>query len=201
MKKCRIVAPCVVAGMLGAVALPLGQALAWDHHGHQGRREVIVVGHDRYHYRDGRFYRPGWFGMEVALTIPPFGAVVTAIPTGYTTVVTGGETYFCYNHIYYRRHANGYIVVPEPVIAPVVVQPAPVVVAPAAPAAPVVPAPVIPAAPANGNTDVVVINVPNTDGTYTPVRLIKRYKGYEGPQGEFYAEHPTVEQLRVLYGK
>lgn len=189
-----------------AVAAPVSGASARERH--RGPREVVFVGHDRYHYHDGRFFRPGWFGFEVALNFSPQGAVVVALPAGYTTVVIGSETYYCYDRVYYRRHPSGYIVVPEPaMIVPVAV--APTVAVPAVPAA--VPAVVQPAVPAQvpavsettqaGNDDVVVINVPNSNGSYTPVRLIKRYKGYEGPQGEFYPEHPTVEQLKVLYGK
>jgi hypothetical protein len=186
---------------LAAVALPLSNALAWG--GRGGHREEVLVGHERYRYHDGRFYRPGWFGLEIALSAPPFGAVVSAIPSGYTTVIVGGEPYYCYNRVYYRRHFSGYIVVSEPMIVPqpVYVQ-QPVVVAPAVPApAVVVPAPVIPPQPQQESGDALVINVANSNGSYTPVRLIKRYKGYEGPQGEYYPEHPTVEQLKVLYGK
>lgn len=191
-----------------AIAAPVSDVLAHERR-HGGPREVIVIGHDRYNYHDGRFFRPGWFGLEVALDFSPIGAVVVGLPEGYTTVMIGGETYYCYGGTYYRRHPTGYIVVPEPVVVPVVVTPA--VAAPAVPATiPVVAQPAAPvqvqAAAVNetassGNEDAVVINVPNSNGSYTPVRLIKRYKGYEGPQGEFYPEHPTVEQLKVLYGK
>ncbi len=47
----------------------------------------------------------------------------------------------------------------------------------------------------------VTINVPNSNGSYTPVTLVKQGDGYVGPQGEYYPNHPTVEQLKVLYGK
>jgi hypothetical protein len=48
--------------------------------------------------------------------------------------------------------------------------------------------------------DTVTIFVPNSAGRFTPVRLIKHNNGYSGPQGEFYPDHPTVAQLRALYG-
>ncbi len=51
---------------------------------------------------------------------------------------------------------------------------------------------------ANG---LMTINIPNSDGTYTPVQISKRDGGYTGPQGEFYSGHPTVDQLKILYGK
>ena len=45
-----------------------------------------------------------------------------------------------------------------------------------------------------------MINIPNSKGGFTPVRLIKHKNGYIGPQGEFYAGHPTVDALKALYG-
>lgn len=47
--------------------------------------------------------------------------------------------------------------------------------------------------------DTVVINIPGTKGGYIPVRLKKTKFGYIGPQGEFYI-HPTIDQLKALYG-
>jgi hypothetical protein len=148
---------------------------------HHRSRENVVVGHERYHYRDGHFFRPGWFGIEIALSLPPFGAVVTSIPTGTSVVIVGGTTYYCYDHVYYRHHSLGYIVVPAPVITQSVVTvstPEPSAVAATA-----------------------VVNVPNANGSYTAVPLTRQGQGYVGPQGEYYPEHPTVEQLKVLYGK
>jgi hypothetical protein len=48
--------------------------------------------------------------------------------------------------------------------------------------------------------DTVIIGVPNSEGGFTSVKLTRRADGYIGPQGEFYAGHPTIEQLKVLYG-
>jgi len=49
--------------------------------------------------------------------------------------------------------------------------------------------------------DQITINVPNSNGSYTPVTLVKYGSGYIGPQGEYYPGNPTVEQLKALYGK
>jgi len=46
-----------------------------------------------------------------------------------------------------------------------------------------------------------IIYIPNTDGSYTQVKLSKSGNGYIGPQREYYPEHPTVNQLKALYGK
>ena len=49
--------------------------------------------------------------------------------------------------------------------------------------------------------DETVLYIPNSDGTYTQIKLSKSGDGYIGPQGEYYPDRPTVAQLRVLYGK
>jgi hypothetical protein len=45
------------------------------------------------------------------------------------------------------------------------------------------------------------INIPNGDGSYISITLQKTEKGFLGPQGEFYADHPTEEQLKTRYCK
>jgi len=47
----------------------------------------------------------------------------------------------------------------------------------------------------------VTVNIPNANGGFTSVKLTKFKDGFKGPQGEFYKGHPTVEELRVLYGR
>lgn len=47
----------------------------------------------------------------------------------------------------------------------------------------------------------IVINVPNHNGSYTPIALRKSGRGYIGPQGEYYHGNPTVAQLAALYGR
>jgi hypothetical protein len=48
--------------------------------------------------------------------------------------------------------------------------------------------------------ETVTINIPNSNGSYTSVTLVKNNNGYTGPQGEYYPGRPTVEQLKALYG-
>ena len=63
--------------------------------------------------------------------------------------------------------------------------------------------------------DTVVINIPNDNGSYTPVTLRRaggspacwrdapgqKLRGsYIGPRGEYYTTMPTVEQLKMVYG-
>ncbi len=73
---------------------------------------------------------------------------------------------------------------------PVEEQPAPVVVA--QPQA-------VPTTTYSGDT--VTINVPNSNGGLTSVVLKRSGNGYIGPQGEYYDQVPSTEQLQAMYGK
>jgi hypothetical protein len=89
---------------------------------------------------------------------------------------------------------------PYPYYPPVVyVEPAPVVVA-----APVVaPAPVVVAPPvAAVSTDAVTsyVNVTNSNGSITPVRIRRIGNVWVGPKGEQYLSYPKMEQLKPVYG-
>jgi hypothetical protein len=53
-------------------------------------------------------------------------------------------------------------------------------------------------ASANSSFD---IHISNGNGSFTLVTLQKTEKGFLGPQGEFYADHPTEDQLRARYIK
>jgi len=69
------------------------------------------------------------------------------------------------------------------------------------------PAPVVmtePSAPVTTTTysgDTVTVNVPNSNGSYTAVVLKRSGNGYVGPQGEYYDQVPSTEQLQAMYGK
>ena len=69
------------------------------------------------------------------------------------------------------------------------------VVAPACPPAQVV-APDYGAAYAN----TLVVNVRNSNGSYTPVTLRRVGNVYVGPRGEQYLSVPTEDQLKAVYG-
>jgi hypothetical protein len=46
----------------------------------------------------------------------------------------------------------------------------------------------------------VTVNVTNSNGSITQVKLKKQGVGYVGPRGEYYDTLPTSEQLRPVYG-
>jgi hypothetical protein len=147
--------------------------------------ENITMGHGHYRYHDSRFYRPIFFGLfEILVDIPPVGAVVTVLPIGHKVIVTEGVQYYYYDNVYYTAVPGGYIVVPAPAVKSNIT---------------VVPSVTIQSQKVSGET--VVINIPNSGGSYTPVALVKQKDGYTGPQGEYYPGHPTIDQLKVLYGK
>ena len=140
-----------------------------------------------YFYNDGLFYT--YTPSGYVFIDPPIGAIVPALPPGYTTVVIRQKPYFYYQNIYYEAAPAGYVVSVPPE-APLVSQ-APVSTPPRPGQA----------SPPPGNISSYDIYIPNDNGSYTLVTLKKAEKGgFVGPQGEFYPEHPTVEQLKTLYG-
>ncbi len=139
-------------------------------------------GNGHYYFSGGMFYKHD-FGGYVAVE-PPVGAIVVSLPSGYQTFLVDGQPYYYYNDVYYRYTLMGYEVVPEPLTG----------------------SSVLASAPANGSANVVAlsdsfaVNVPNRYGGYTSITLKKSNQGYIGPQGEFYTEFPSVQQLQVMYG-
>jgi len=163
--------------------VPSTDAFAFDrsgsHHDRdsRGARHEIIVSRGReYRYHSGRFYQRGFFGFYFGIPAP-IGVVVDILPFGYRTIIVGHARYYCYNNVYYTDSPGGYVVVPAPAVnyssSPVSV---------------------------TSSRATVVINVPNSNGSYTPVILVKTNNGYIGPQGEYYLGRPTVDQLRALYG-
>ena len=207
----------VVIALSGIFIFSSFSVFAWEHHdsgGHHG---------GGYHFREGRWYRSGWFGLDLAVSALALGAVVASLPGGHTTVVVDGMPYYYYDDVYYRPVSGGYVVVDRPAAIareiPVGYQPTvingvtyylnngvyyiytpygyQVVQPPAGAQNPSVPVKV--SAP-SAKEEPLIINVPNSHGGFTPVKLIKHKGGFVGPQGEYY-EHPTVDQLKALYGE
>jgi len=149
-------------------------------------------GGDRNYYRDGRWYRHGWLGFDIAVSALAIGALIESLPPRCDTVVVRDTPYYYYGNYYYRPYQyGGYVVVPPP---PPVEQPVPA-------GAYVVPANVAPNyMPAAAQQDSFTVNVPNSRGGYTSVTLRRSGNGFIGPQGEYYADFPSMEQLRLMYG-
>ena len=158
-------------------------------------------------YSAGMFYRYTHAGYVVVT--PPVGAVVPAIPPGYTTVIENGAPYYYYGYTYYTPVSNGYVVAAPPTAPALPQMTAPAAVQTPAPAPSLAPTPATPPHPAlyetpkdeDANRNVYDIYIPNGNGSFTSISLRKTEKGFLGPQGEFYPDHPTVEQLRERYTK
>jgi len=152
----------------------------WHDHPHWGLHlhflpagyATIRVGWHSYYYYDGLYYN--YVGGDYVLINPPIGAYVSVIPSDFQPVIINGRTYYTDNGVYYilTRH-HGYKVVARPVIY------------------------VQPAVAQNSFP----VNIPNSNGAYITVVVRKSGNGFIGPQGEFYAQFPSVAQLRVMYSK
>ena len=128
---------------------------------------------ERHYYRDGRWYRHGWFGLDFIVSALTIGALIEALPPRHTTIIVEGTPYYHDDRYYYRQlPEGGYVVVP----APVIVQ------------------------PQSQIPETSTVNIPNSRGGYTSVTLRRSGSGFVGPQGEYYPNYPSVEQLRVMYG-
>ncbi len=120
------------------------------------------------------------------------------------TVVIQDIPYYYYNGEYYTPEGDELVAVAPPVssAATAPMPTAPVQASPAQKPQSVTPAASSKEAPVTQMSgDTIVVNVPNTGGGFTPVKLVKFDKGYIGPQGEYYPDHPKVAELKVLYGK
>jgi hypothetical protein len=171
----------IVTGLCFAFALSYSNAFAWGGgRSHEGSMER----HEKSHYKDGRFDMSDWFGFRIAIATPHIGSIVMSLPLGYRTIMAGDARYYYYDNVYYKPRSSGYIIAPEPKATSGVVY-----------------IPYTNGQPKRLTGDTVTINVPNANGSYTPVTLVKNNNGYIGPQGEYYPGHPTVDQLKALYGK
>jgi uncharacterized protein YcfJ len=60
------------------------------------------------------------------------------------------------------------------------------------------------ATPAKAETqaaaNIVTVNVTNSNGSFTPVKLTKKGDNYVGPKGEIYDHLPTEAELKPVYG-
>ncbi len=152
---------------------------------------TIWVGGMRYYYYEGLYYTYAGYGDYIVVD-PPIGAYVSAIPPDFQPVSINGRIYYTDGGVYYiltRRH--GYKVVAQPMVY---VQPEPVVVS--QPVRTVVAVP-----QAVDIQDSFPVNIPNNNGGYTTVVIRKSGNGYIGPQGEFYAQFPTISRLKAMYVK
>ena len=207
--------------VLGVIAVQSSQAFAWGGDPRRDRgREVYYTPHYiphgrvvrdiprgymrlfmaglEYYYWEGMFYRR--YTDRYVVVQAPIGALVTAIPVGCQPVVVDGIPYYNINGVTYMYTPAGYQVVPQPKTIIVKNYPEEAKAQPVQGAAPAVTTAAQPAGAA-ANEEAFTVNIPNAKGGYTPVVLKRSGNGFVGPQGEYYAEFPKIEQLKVMYGK
>jgi hypothetical protein len=204
------------------VALSASGAYAWDgRHAGYGSRGFRGNGgfyHGSYAYRG--WIDQSYYGIDFSIVDPPIGSVFGYIPNGSSLIVVDGIGYYYYRGYYLRPFPAGYLVVSPPEVSPPSVPQAPVARTQAysVPSSgqpgmskPAQKSEIITSSraepnPAESSGDgiaigkAVTINIPNSKGGFTAVRLVKYKDGYIGPQDELYTNHPTVDKLRVLYG-
>jgi hypothetical protein len=213
----------IIVGLNLIMVLTAVDASAWG--GYRGGRYHYNHGfHNGYYhnYFGWEFHRPYWY--DYGPIAPSLGGFVAYLPDGYTTLFVGGTPYYFCGGYYFRPYSSGYVIVPAPAVA--TAAPAPQSQNTSSGAQqqtssvttdqtsssseqqkslntaaeePRTPAGIsVQSKPASKDTT--TINIPNSKGGFTPVKLVKQKDGYLGPQGEFYAGHPTVDQLKALYG-
>jgi len=173
---------CLLSALLCQEAFAFGGGRGPGQRGGDGSRGGKS---ERYYYRGDRWYRHGWLGFDIAVSALALGALVDSLPPRRTTVIINNTPYYYCDNIYYRPYEYGGYVVVQP---PAVIQPIVVNSTPMAPSQVQLP-------------DTLTVNIPNSRGGYTTVMMRRSGNGFVGPQGEYYPEHPTVEQLKILYGK
>lgn len=141
------------------------------------RKAKKIRHHDTvYYYDQGHFYHHTPSGYVIVTA--PLGTYIETLPRQTKTIVHQSENYYVYDDTYYVKKQKGYQVVTPP--QAVVTSNAVAVEAP---------------------EKTVVINVPNPNGSYIPVTLQKYSDGYVGPNGEFYKDYPSIDQLKAMYAK
>ena len=167
-----------------------------QHHSYRGYKDRVsfpellaktfVYAGMEYYYHQGYFYRRGV--DRYVIVNAPVGAVIPEVPYGYEIIVVNGRRYLHYNHTYYLKEPRGYVVVADPLYDGVTL---PLDTPALERFHPV---------PPDASPGQYTVNIPDAQGGYIPVTLARKGGGFIGPQGEYYPEFPSVEQLKVMYG-
>ncbi len=96
----------------GLAGFALGSAVAAD--SLPADMTAINVNGNPYYYANGTYLQPS--GSSYVVVPPPQGAVIQALPQGYTTVYANGSTvpYYYYNGFFYGAVSGGYQVISPP---------------------------------------------------------------------------------------
>jgi hypothetical protein len=183
-------------GGFGKVAARGGGYTRGGYHGSTSTWSGFRGGRNHYYPGFHHGYYHGYYGWGSYWPYWSIGSYLTYLPDDYTTVYVDGTPYYYCDGSYFTPYSSGYMVVPTPAAAASQDQEATV----QAPSSTETDKQPIAAQPESASHDTTTINIPNSKGGFTPVRLVKHKNGYIGPQGEFYTGHPTVAALKALYG-
>jgi hypothetical protein len=113
----RIMGKLFLVLFLGFSLLSPGVFALADDHGQMGRSDDQQHRrHSDHYYRNGHWYRHGWFGFEVSAPVLSTGVYVNTLPPTYTPVVIRGTTYYYGDNTYFVASPDGgYTVVSTPV--------------------------------------------------------------------------------------
>jgi hypothetical protein len=105
--------------LLGLLLISPGTFASADDHGpmggNGGQHIAYANRHSNHYYRNGRWYRHGWFGFGVAEPVLSAGVYIDTLPPAYTPVVIQGTTYYYGDNTYFTQSPQGgYTVVVPP---------------------------------------------------------------------------------------
>lgn len=132
----------------------------------------------RFYFHDGLFFTR--IDERYVVVPAPQGAIIATLPAGFTTLHINGAPLYFIAGVYYRPHAQGYMVIASPVD----------------PAPQLLPPPPMPCTPA---VDSVTMTVHLAAGDTAPVVLKRHGRGWLGPKGEMYDRLPSEQQLAPYY--
>ena len=93
----------------------MGDKIGGDNRGYNGGdNSNMGRAGERHYYRDGKWYRHGSNGNDVAVADLVIGAIAESLPPQHTTVIVQGAPYYYDNHHYYQQRSDGGYVVVQP---------------------------------------------------------------------------------------
>lgn len=132
----------------------------------------------RFYFHDGLFFTR--IDERYVVVPAPQGAIIATLPPGFTSLHINGASLYLAAGVYYRPHAQGYMVIASPLD----------------PAPQPLPPPPMPCTPA---VDSVTMTVHLAAGDTAPVVLKRHGRGWLGPKGELYDRLPSEQQLAPYY--
>jgi len=111
---------------------------------------------------------------------------IVSLPHFSTAIFVGGHRYYHNHGTYYKRSSCGYYAVPNPYENYYSTK---------------IESTEYEGDLQNRSESSFVVNIPNSDSGYTEVLIKKSGDGYIGPQGEYYQNFPSVDQLKAMYSK